>query len=411
MKKYKVGTYIRISRDESYSKSDSIDNQIKLTDFHCKENKLEVIDKYIDNGYSGTSFDRPSFKKLLKDIDEGLINTVVVKDLSRLGRNYIMVGHYLQHYFPAKNVRFISINDNYDSLIHRNIMERLDVPLKNMMYDHVAYDISGKIKKSLRISKEKGNFIGSSVIYGYRKDPSDIHKLIIDNEAADVVRNIFQMYLLRLTKSEIANELNNRKVLTPALYKKINNLGYTKPKRDNKWNYEMINRILRDENYTGTLVQGRRRNENYISHKKVKNPEKDWIKFENHHEAIIDKDNFIKVQERLKIQRRKTNKNDILSGYLKCADCNGAMMLVKGKKNEYYYCRNSISKKNCTKHTFRKEYLLEGVLNQINLKKLDDEKIKELSREVVIKYLDSVIVYEDNKLEVIMKYDIELMKN
>lgn len=411
MKKYKVGTYIRISRDESYSKSDSIDNQIKLTDFHCKENKLEVIDKYIDNGYSGTSFDRPSFKKLLKDIDEGLINTVVVKDLSRLGRNYIMVGHYLQHYFPAKNVRFISINDNYDSLIHRNIMERLDVPLKNMMYDHVAYDISGKIKKSLRISKEKGDFIGSSVIYGYRKDPSDIHKLIIDNEAADVVRNIFQMYLLGLTKSEIANELNNREVLTPALYKKINNLGYTKPKKDNKWNYEIINRILRDENYTGTLVQGRRRNENYISHKKVKNPEKDWIKFENHHEAIIDKDNFIKVQERLKIQRRKTNKNDILSGYLKCADCNGSMMLVKGKKNEYYYCRNSISKKICTKHTFRKENLLEEVLNQINLKKLDDEKIKELSREVVIKYLDSVIVYEDNKLEVIMKYDIELMKN
>ena len=411
MKKYKVGTYIRISRDESYSKSDSIDNQIKLTDFHCKENKLEVIDKYIDNGYSGTSFDRPSFKKLLKDIDEGLINTVVVKDLSRLGRNYIMVGHYLQHYFPAKNVRFISINDNYDSLIHRNIMERLDVPLKNMMYDHVAYDISGKIKNSLRISKEKGNFIGSSVIYGYRKDPSDIHKLIIDNEAADVVRNIFQMYLLGLTKSEIANELNNREVLTPALYKKINNLGYTKPKKDNKWNYEIINRILRDENYTGTLVQGRRRNENYISHKKVKNPEKDWIKFENHHEAIIDTDNFIKVQERLKIQRRKTNKNDILSGYLKCADCNGSMMLVKGKKNEYYYCRNSISKKICTKHTFRKENLLEEVLNQINLKKLDDQKIKELSREVVIKYLDSVIVYEDNKLEVIMKYESELINN
>lgn len=174
-----------------------------------------------------------------------------------------------------------------------------------MMYDHIAYDISGKIKKSLRISKEKGIFIGSSVIYGYRKDPSDIHKLIIDNEAADVVRNIFQMYLLGLTKSEIANELNNREVLTPALYKKINNLGYTKLKKDNKWNYEIINRILRDENYTGTLVQGRRRNENYISHKKVKNSEKDWIKFENHHEAIIDKGNFIKVQEKLKIQRRK----------------------------------------------------------------------------------------------------------
>ena len=249
------------------------------------------------------------------------------------------------------------------------------------------------------------------MIYGYKKDPNDTHKLVIDNEAADVVRKIFHMYLLGMTKSEIADELNKNETLTPALYKKNNGLGYTKPKKDNKWNYEIINRILRDENYTGTLVQGRRRNESHITHKEVKNPEEDWIKCENHHEAIIDKVNFIKVQERLKIQRRKTNKNDILSGYLKCVDCNGAMMLVKGKKNEYYYCRNSISKKICTKHTFRKENLLEEVLNQINLKKLDDQKIKELSRKVVIKYLDSVIVYEDNKLEVIMKYDIELMKN
>ena len=271
MSRYNVGAYIRLSRDESYSDSDSIDNQIKLADYYCENNGLEIVEKYIDNGYSGTTFDRPCFQNLLRDIECGLINTVIVKDLSRLGRNYIQVGYYL-HYYPDRNVRFISINDDFDSLKHDNIMERLDVPLKNMMYDHMAYETSVKVKKSLRINKENGN------------------------------REIFNMFLLGMTKSEISEELNKREVMTPALYKKTHNLGYTKPKKDNKWNYEIIDRILRDENYTGTLVQGKRRNENYISHKEVKNPEKDWIKFENHHEAIVDKDVFDKVQEMLKVQ-------------------------------------------------------------------------------------------------------------
>ena len=149
MSKYKVVSYIRLSRDESYSYSDSIDNQIKLTDFYCEENNLEAIDKYIDNGYSGTTFERPAFKKLLEDIEKGLIYTVIEKDLSRLSRNYILVGHYLKYYFPAKNVRFISINADYDSIKHSNIMERLDVPLKNMMYNHIAYETSEKVKESL----------------------------------------------------------------------------------------------------------------------------------------------------------------------------------------------------------------------------------------------------------------------
>ena len=157
----------------------------------------------------------------------------------------------------AKNVRFISINDDYDSIKHSNIMERLDVPLKNMMYDHIAYETSEKVKESLRTSKEHGNFVGSSVIYGYRKDSEDIHKIIIDDEAADIVTEIFNMFLLGMTKSEIADELNKRKVMTPALYKKTHNLGHTKVKKDNKWDYEIIDRILRDENYTGTLVQGK----------------------------------------------------------------------------------------------------------------------------------------------------------
>ena len=405
MSKYNVGAYIRISRDESYSDSDSIDNQIKLANYYCENNNLEVVEKYIDNGYSRTTFDRPGFQNLLRDIECGLINTVIVKDLSRLGRNYIQVGYYLHYYFPDKNVRFISINDDFDSLKHDNIMEQLDVPLKNMMYDHMAYETSVKVKKSLRINKENGNFVGSSVIYGYRKNPEDIHKLIVDDEAADVVREIFNMFLLGMTKSEISEELNKREVMTPALYKKIHNLGYTKPKKDNKWNYEMIDRILRDENYTGTLVQGKRRNENYISHKEVKNPEKDWIKFENHHEALVSKEVFDKVQEMLKVQRRSTNKNDLLSGYLFCADCNGPMALVKGKKNSYYYCRNSLNKKICTKHRIRQNDLYNKIIELLNLKKLDDEIIEELNRDLITKYIDRIIIYEEEKVDVILKYE------
>ena len=195
MSKYNVGVYIRLSRDDNYSDSNSIDNQIKLIEFYCKNNDLKIAEKYIDNGYSGTNFDWPSFQKLLKDINCGLIDIVIVKDLSRLGRNYLKVGYYLHYYFPNRNIRFISINDDFDSLKHDNIIERLDVPLKNMMYDHMAYETSNKVRKSFDISKKKGLHVGSSVPYGYRKNPNDYHYFIIDEEAANNVRNIFKKYL------------------------------------------------------------------------------------------------------------------------------------------------------------------------------------------------------------------------
>ena len=289
-------------------------------------------------------------------------------------------------------------------------MERLDVSLKNMLYDHIAYDTSSKIKKSLRMSKENGNFVGSSVIYGYKKNSKDIHKLVIDEGATDIVKEIFNMYLFGMTKSEIANELNKREVMTPALYKKINKLGYTKPKKDNKWNYEIINRILKDENYTGTLVQGRRRNENYITHKEVKNSKKDWIKYENHHEAIVDKDVFDKIQDMLKNQRRRTNKNDILSGYLFCEDCGAPMTLIKGKNHSYYYCKNYVSKKICTKHRVRQNGLYDRVIEILNIKKLDKKKIDTLSRNEFTKYVEKIMVYEDEKIDVVLKYEGEVKR-
>ena len=347
---------------------------------------------------------------MIEDLKLGIINTIVVKDLSRFGRNYIYVGYYLETYFPYHKIRFISINDEFDSKKHKNVMERLDVPLKTMLYDYFAYETSVKIKKSLKQEKINGNFVGSSVIYGYKKSHTDIHKLEIDSEAADVVRNIYNMFLLGMTKTDIANKLNEKNIDTPSVYKLKHILGYTKAKDDNKWNYEIINRILTDENYTGTLIQGKTRNENYKTHKEVKVPKKDWIIFENHHEPIIDKNVFLKVQVMLKNSRRITNKNDIFSGYLFCGDCNGPMTLIKGKKNEYYYCRNNLSKKICSKHTIRKDYLMKELIDIINIKLINEkDKINIIDREILNKYVDKINIYEDNKIEVILKYESKLI--
>ena len=410
MIKYKVGVYVRLSREDIYSESDSIENQTRLIENYCSENNLTVINKYVDNGYSGTNFNRPDFQRMLEDIKLGVINTIVVKDLSRLGRNYIYVGYYLESCFPNYNVRFISINDDFDSIKHKNIMERLDVPLKNMLYDHYAYETSKKIKSSMRQEKANGKFIGSSVIYGYKKSTIDIHDLEIDDEAADVVRNIYNMFLLGMTKTDIANNLNKQNIDTPSVYKLKHGLGFTKSKKDNKWNYEIINRILTDENYTGKLVQGRKRNENYKTHKEIKVPKKDWIVCDDHHEAIIDYNIFLKVQEILKNPRRSSNKNDIFAGYLFCGDCNGPMTLIKGKKNEYYYCRNNLSKKICSKHTIRKDYLTKELIDKINIKLVKKkDKVDIINREVLNKYVDRINIYEDNIIEVILKYESKLI--
>ena len=405
MSKYNVGAYIRLSRDESYSDSDSIDNQIKLADYYCENNDLKIVEKYIDNGYSGTTFDRPGFQNLLRDIECGLINTVIVKDLSRLGRNYIQVGYYLHYYFPDKNVRFISINDDFDSLKHDNIMERLDVPLKNMMYDHMAYETSKKVKKSFDINKKNGLHVGSSVPYGYRKNPDDHHYFIIDDVAADNIRNIFKMYLSGKSKTEIANYLNENNIPNPATYKFENNIGKSKQSNTREWKAKMVDRILKNETYIGTLIQNKYRNISYRNHNQVLNDESEWTITENHHKAIIDKDTFNKVQQLLKAPKRNKTSNgeDILSGYFKCKDCGESMYIKKGKNKDYYYCKSYITNGICTNHSIEKNKLYDEILKQMNLKRVENKDIKTLTRNKIVKYIDNIFIHEDKSIEIIFK--------
>lgn len=209
MSKWNVGAYIRLSRDDNYSESMSIINQKSMIDFVIKcEDGAELVDYYIDDGYSGTNFNRPGFKRLLDDIREKKINMIVFKDLSRLGRNHIEVSNYIENIFPAMNIRVLSIIEHYDSLIDKDVMNNLCIPITNLVNDYIAHTISKNIKSTFNVRKKNGKHIASSVPYGYKKDPKDYNKFIIDEEAADVIRNIFNMFLLGKTKTEIANILN-----------------------------------------------------------------------------------------------------------------------------------------------------------------------------------------------------------
>ena len=341
-----------------------------------------VYDTYIDDGFTGTDFNRPSFQRLLEDMRNGNINCVIVKDLSRLGRNYIEVGNYIEQVFPLFNIRFIAINDQVDSFKNPASTNTILVPFKNLINDEYARDTSIKIRSSLNGKKKKGEFIGAFTSYGYIKDPKDKHKLIIDNVAADIVRKIFYWNVNDgLGKIAICHKLNELGVLNPTGHKKLelgqnyNNYGI----QDNTytWTPSTIRKILNNEIYIGNTVQGKRRTKSYKVHKVESVPEEEWVRVENTHEPIIDKETFEKAQELSKRDTKvsqKTKKLSVWAGFLKCADCGRAMnkkssTSKSGGTYEYYICSTYRKKSNklCTKHSIKVENLSKAVLKAINI--------------------------------------------
>lgn len=292
-------------------------------------------------------------------------------------------------------VRFISINDNIDVKSGTEVIENLEIPLKSLINEAYSYDISKKTKSAIYMKKERGEFIGISAPFGYLKDPNDKHKYIVDEEASKIVIKIFDMVLEGKTRREISDELNKLQMLTPGLYKINKELAnYNVSNSINKWNPEMINRILRNRNYTGVLIQGIVKRVNYRNHKLVKTNQEDWIITENHHKAIISKEKFDKVQD---ILNRKISVNDILRSYLICADCGSKFHKKKTKYNEYYYCNNYYRTKKCSSHSIIKSMLEEMVLE--NLENRLNKEIKELTKELVEQNIKQIIVYENGKVE------------
>lgn len=388
-KTWYIAKYIRLSKEDGDDKdeSNSVTSQDKILDElimslkQSNSDKYVVYDTYIDDGYSGTDFNRPGFQRLLKDMKDNRINIIITKDLSRLGRNYIEVGNYIEQIFPLFNIRFITKAEEIDSFEKPASVNSIIVPFKNLINDEYCRDISNKIILANNARKRNGQYLGSFPVYGYIKDPNDKYKLIIDDEAAEIVRLIYKMFLEGKGRITITKYLNDRGVLNPTMYKqRILNYNYvnaTNMKGNTLWCDTSVGHILRNEMYTGTLIQGRKRVLSYKVHKIVDVPKEDWIVVENNHEAIIDKETFNKVQDILKRDTRikgdGSGEVSMFAGFVRCADCKRAMSKKstnnKYKTYYYYVCKTyrKKSKDSCTKHTIRSDFLEKAVLKSIKL--------------------------------------------
>ncbi len=350
MPKFKAAEYIRLSyTDDKSNESDSVGNQRKLIENFVAHNPdIEVVAEKIDDGYSGILFDRPAFKEMMQDITDGKINCVIVKDLSRLGREYIETGRYLRRVFPAYGVRFIAINDNIDTA-RDNSGDDLAVSVKNIMNEAYCRDISIKTRSSLDIKRRNGDFVGAFTVYGYIKSEDNKNRLEIDPYAANIVRTIFRMRLEGSSASRIASELNRLCILSPLAYKKNKGFPYAKggyaDNEDCKWSATTIIRILKDETYTGVLVQGKQGTPHYKLKTLEQHPVSEWIRVPDAHEAIIERHDFDLVQRIRHLDTRTAPDKSsvyIFSGILICGCCGNRMTRktnrAGGKEYHYYYC-------------------------------------------------------------------------
>lgn len=381
---YQTAIYLRLSRDNedmdgsAKRESDSISSQRELArSFVRAQPDMELFDIYIDDGYSGANFDRPDFKRMMADIKNGKVNCVVVKDLSRFGRDYIEAGRFIQKTFPAFSVRFIAITDHYDSLTADRNTTSFVIPVKNFVNDSYCQDISEKVKSHQEIKREKGKFIGAFAVYGYQKDRENKNKLVIDGYAAKIVKNIFAWKLDGMSNLAIAKRLNENGIFSPLEYKKSHGEHYATGFQTgivSKWSAVAIKRILTNEIYTGTMVQGKREKVNYKVGKILEKPESEWCKVEGTHEAIISKEDYQNVQRLLKIDTRAgkgKEKAHMFSGLLFCGDCKEPMARRMNRYQETekisYICSTRNRSEGCSRHRILEADLKRVVLQIIRL--------------------------------------------
>lgn len=395
---WKAAEYLRISREDGdKEESDSIGSQKDITHEYVEQNDdIVFIDEYVDDGWTGTNFTRPDFERMMADIKCGAVNCIIVKDLSRLGRNYILVGQYLEMIFPLLNIRFISVVDHIDSVKDPASINNALVSFKNVMNDEYCRDISNKVRASLDRKRGKGEFIGSFASYGYFKDPEDHHRLVIDPIAAEVVRNIYQWFMGGMSIIGIAKKLNQLGVPNPTMYKKQLGFNYRHPTGelcDGLWPDSSVKRILKNRIYTGDMVQSKTKIKSYKVQVCTNVPEEKWIVVPDTHEAIISRDQFETVQQLLRRDTRTApgvTHVSIFGGYIRCADCRRAMgkkTTSQPYKKYYYYVCQTFRKGDqaaCTKHTIREEKLYQAVLTtiqaQIQLAVSMDDVLQELKK-------------------------------
>ncbi len=369
---YHAALYIRLSKeDENEGPSESVNNQQSLLNEFVQQHRLSVYDTYIDDGWSGTNFDRPNFQRMIADIEARKVNMVITKDLSRLGRDYILTGHYMERYFPEHRVRYISLLDGIDTGVDSTANDI--TPFRAIMNDMYAKDISKKISSVKHDKQRKGLFIGGKPVYGYKMHPTEKNKIVIDEDAASMVRRIFAMALDGMSCRKIATQLNAEGVPTPATYAglPVANPGpYT-----GLWSSERISDMLQNETYIGSMVQGRTRKINYKSKKCIKQDRRDWVVVEGTHEPIIDRETFDKVRTLVNSRRhtRSRTYDFLLKGLIFCHEC-GYPLAVLNRKNAagedklYFVCRTyqRFTKAGvCTSHTIKEQTVTQAVIEKV----------------------------------------------
>ena len=418
---YMAAVYLRLSKEDEdlreikdKKESNSIANQKALI-LKTLESMPDVTlyDIYIDDGFTGLNFERPNFQRMCEDIYNGRVNMVIVKDLSRLGRDYIDSGRYVKKIFPSYHVRFVSVLDHFDSLTATQSDVNLLIPVKNFVNDNYSRDISGKVRSHQEVMRENGLYVGSHVAYGYKKLETDRNRIIPDGYAADIVRKIFDWKLKGLSLASIADKLNGLGVAAPSEYKRQLGGNYKsgfQKNRKAKWSAVAINRILRNKIYIGVLEQGKREKVNYKLNKVVEKPETEWAVKENTHEAIISKADFENVAKLLNLDTRKSPEEEILfmlSGLMFCGECGRSMVRrcnrYKDKQSVYYICATYNKGKGCSRHSIAQSVIEDILLDAI---KRHIEHVARLD-ELLNTIRDREVNYDDivaNDREILAKY-------
>ena len=397
---YNAGIYIRLSQEDKNKKyesdSESIINQKEILKDYCLKNGFNLIDEYVDDGYSGTNFDRPGFIRLIEDIKNKKINLVVVKDLSRLGRDHVMTGYYIETYFPENKIRFISIVENYDSM--KNQASNDSSTFIIACNDYYSKQNSLKIRNVLDSKRRDGKFIGSKPCYGYMRDPKDKGHLIIDPNTAQYVKLIFELRSNDIGISEIATRLTKLRAPTPSSYK--NKIISTITKEEYVWSIHSVKKILENRMYTGDMVQHTQTKISYKSKKKIKLDQSLWVIVENTHEPLVDKEIFRIINKKRDNHNRKVEVKTkrpirLLEGLIYCKECGNRLGVIYRKNHNYWtincnrYARDPIREK-CKTHFFPYDNFEEEVLEQLKI------LLSNLFKELNVKELNAEIINETN---------------
>lgn len=397
----RTGIYIRLSQMDDYMKkrfeSESVESQRMILRDYAEEHNFNIVKEYVDDGYSGTNFNRPAFKEMMEDLKNNVINTIMVKDLSRFGRDHIQTGYFVETYFPQNQIRFISLLENLDSANQTDYSD--NVTFIMACNDYLSKQNSLRIRAILDMKKKEGKYVASTLPFGYMRDPKDKGHLIPDPNTAFIVREIFDLAKKGKSTGYIANYLNEKGYITPSKYK---NRNY---KCNDKWTISSVLNIITNPIYTGDMIQSKSTRLNYKSSKTINNPKSKWIIVKNTHEPLVSKSVF----NRLGNSAKRTNmtnmgrEKELLENIIYCRECGSTITLYKDTRSKKIKgdCSTSKARKKCSSHFFDYESFEEKIFNSIN-ENISINK-ETLTRHKVQKIIDAIFIDKDKNVTIVFK--------